>query len=75
MTSVKATLEMAKAAKRSGAAQSLASRKQVNGIGIGMDADGYTLKVNLVAPLDGDVPDEIDGVPVSVDLVGPVYPA
>jgi hypothetical protein len=75
MTHMKATLQMAKAAKRSPKARGLASRKQVNGIGIAKGTDGYALKVNLIAPLAGEVPKEIDGVPVSIDLVSPAYPA
>jgi hypothetical protein len=70
-----ATLHMAREAKRSAIARSLANRKQVNGIGITRNAGGYALKVNLVEPIPGGLPTEIDGVPVSVDLVGPAFPA
>jgi hypothetical protein len=75
MNVMKATLEMAEAAKRSPTALGLANREQVNGIGIGKNADGYTLKVNLIEPLGSGLPKEIGGVPVSVDVVGRAYPA
>lgn len=75
MNSMRATLEMARHAKRSAAVRSLAQRRQVNGIGITKDAGGYALKVNLVAPLGDELPAEIDGVPIAVDLVGPAFPA
>jgi len=66
---------MARHAKRSPAIRSLAQRRQVNGIGITKYADGYALKVNLVEPLSVELPNEIDGVPIAVDLVGPTFPA
>lgn len=75
MNSMDATLEMAREAKRSEAARTLASRKQVNGIGIAKRGAGYALKVNLVEPIADGLPKEIDGVPVSFDLVGPAFPA
>jgi hypothetical protein len=72
---VKVSLEKARAAKRSAAARGLASRPQVNGIGISKGADGYMLKVNLISNDGERVPDEIMGVPVSIDVVGRPYPA
>lgn len=70
-----ATLEMARHAKRSAAVRTLARRRQVNGIGITKATDGYALKVNLIEPLNDELPAEIDGVPIAVDLVGPSFPA
>jgi len=72
---MKATLQMARNAKKSAAVRSLARRRQVNGIGIAKEAGGYALKVNLLEPLGEGLPREIDGVPVSVDIIGPAYPA
>lgn len=48
---------------------------EVNGVGLARAAGGYVLKVNLAkAPaLDADLPREIDGVPVRVEVVGPLH--
>jgi hypothetical protein len=43
----------------------------VNGIGLTSSEYGYALKVNLRRALDADaIPDNVDGVPVIVDVVG-----
>jgi hypothetical protein len=46
----------------------------VNGVGIALDADGaYVLKVNLRrGDGRGDLPAEVDGVPVRAETIGPV---
>lgn len=47
----------------------------VRGIGLAILDDGYGVKVNFVAPPPaGLVPDDVDGVPVIVDVVGPARP-
>jgi hypothetical protein len=48
----------------------------VNGIGLARRGAGYVLKVNLAAPLaEADrLPQEIDGVPVTAEVVGPIRP-
>jgi len=45
---------------------------QVNGIGIGRVEDGYCVKINLneYPPEAVRLPDDIDGVPVQVEVVG-----
>ncbi len=47
---------------------------QVNGVGITRVGDGYGIKVNLAQSLpEGiELPEELDGVPVIVELVGPI---
>ncbi len=72
---MKTTIEQARAAKRALSVE-IASLPEVNGIGITRDADGYALKVNLTRPFATDVlPDAVDGVNVSIDIVGPAMPA
>jgi hypothetical protein len=46
----------------------------VNGVGLARVADGYALKVNfLKSPDQGKtLPKEIDGVPILIDVVGPI---
>jgi len=43
-------------------------------VGIAVTDDGYAVKVNLSHALDrpAAVPDSIDGVPVLIEVVGPV---
>jgi hypothetical protein len=65
------TLEEARAAK--GRAQAIfQSLAAVVGVGITKVGDGYGLKVNLQAPpAEGTcLPDDVDGVPVRVEVVG-----
>jgi endonuclease YncB( thermonuclease family) len=52
----------------------LAQVREVNGVGITRVGDGYGLKVNLAAQPKRQVrlPEEIDGVPVRVEVVGPI---
>ena len=44
----------------------------VNGIGITRLEQGYGVKLNLSAPRDDRIPDEVDGVPIQVETVGPI---
>lgn len=72
---MKPSKDQARAAKRRLAAR-IGDVPQVNGIGITRDGDGYGLKVNLVTPLsEAAVPQHVDGVRVTVDVVGPAMPA
>ncbi len=47
---------------------------QLTGVGITRVGDGYAVKVNLSAPPNAelDLPGEIDGVPIRVEVVGRV---
>jgi hypothetical protein len=47
---------------------------QVNGVGLIRVGQGYGVKINLAEPLGVGVelPEEVDGVPVVVELVGPI---
>jgi hypothetical protein len=66
-------LEQARAAKERIKAF-FADRASVVSVGITRVNDGYGVKVNLCAPLDADadLPKTIDGVPIRVEVVGPV---
>jgi hypothetical protein len=66
-------LDQARAAKER-AKVLLAEKASVVGIGITRAGDGYGVKVNLVAPpaADDDLPDSIDGVPIRIEVVGPI---
>lgn len=68
-----ASLEEARAAKVVAVA-ALGSLGGLAGIGITRAGSGYALKVNLSAPppAGSAVPEEFDGVPVTVEIVGPV---
>lgn len=45
----------------------------LNGIGLIKTGTGYGLKVNLETDESaGEIPDEVDGVPVEVEIVGTV---
>jgi hypothetical protein len=67
-----ATLEQARAAKRK-LADRLQDNAEVRGIGIAVLDDGYGVKVNFaIRPASGVVPDDVDGVPVVVDVVGSI---
>ena len=67
------TLEDARLAKRR-ALSAFSTLADVVGVGITRDADGFALKINLrEAPAPGvDLPTDIDGVPVRVEIVGPL---
>jgi hypothetical protein len=67
------TLQRARAAKAT-AKSELARVPQVAGIGLTKVGDDYALKVNLreALPRGVQVPKRIDGVPVCVEVVGPI---
>lgn len=68
-----ASLDQARAAK-SGAKRRLARHGRIVGIGLTRVGEGFGLKVNFAtAPRASEsLPDSIDGVPVQVEVVGPV---
>lgn len=68
-----ATLESARAAKPA-AQKVFAALADVVGVGITRIGDGYGVKVNLrAAPATGvELPTEVDGVPVRVEVVGTI---
>lgn len=69
------SLTQARAAKRQ-LAEQLKYAHEVNGIGIVRSNGDYGLKVNLVEPVRANsLPDEVDGVSISFDVVGPSFPA
>jgi len=51
-----------------------ASKPSVVGIGITRVGDRYGVKVNLDAPPapDANLPESIDGVPIRIEVVGPI---
>jgi len=64
--------DAARAAK-SRLASHLAGDQRVNGVGVVRRAQAYVVRVNVVADDDRpDLPAEVDGVPVQVDVVGPI---
>ena len=68
-----ASLDQARAAKQH-AADEFSRLADVVGVGITRVADGYGVKVNLRGqPKPGvELPKQIDGVPVHVEIVGPI---
>jgi hypothetical protein len=65
-----ATIDDARAAQQRLAAM-LGDVPEVNGIGITRAGDGFALKLNLTSPAAVEIPAEVDGVSVRVDVVGP----
>ncbi len=67
-----ATLEQARAAKQK-LLEQLRGHAGLRGVGIALLDGGYGVKVNFDAPPPaGLVPDDVDGVPVIVDVVGSI---
>jgi hypothetical protein len=68
-------LDQARAAKERAKAI-LNGNASVVGIGITRIGDGYGVKVNLDAPpaTDAEFPETIDGVPIRIEVVGPIRP-
>ena len=66
-----ASIESARTAKEH-AKKSLAGLVGLAGIGLTRKGVGYAVKVNLSTNDSVSVPDEIDGVPVVVELVGKI---
>jgi hypothetical protein len=73
MSSPHVTLARAKAAKKS-ALEWFQPMARVVGIGITRIGGEYAIKVNLSEPVDPGIalPTEIDGVPVRVEVTGPI---
>lgn len=70
-----ATLEQARAAKNALRALLLGKLDGLRGLGIAFVDGGYGVKVLVDRrPRDGAIPDDVDGVPVIVDVVGEVAP-
>jgi hypothetical protein len=67
------TIEKVRAAKPA-AAKLFAKSGALVGVGITRHGSGYALKINLSKSLKKptDVPEQIEGVPVHVDVVGPI---
>jgi len=70
-----ASLDQVRAAKAV-AQRLLAGNSNVVGIGIARIGEGFGLKVNLTEEASGDAapPADIEGVPVLVEVVGPLRP-
>jgi hypothetical protein len=74
VVSVAENMATAKAAKYHLAA-ALAQHPNVNGVGIQPAAGGYTLVVNVLAEAsDLEVPSQVNGVDVHVEVTGPGFP-
>jgi hypothetical protein len=67
------TLEQARAA-RPAALRTFEHLSTVNGVGISRVGEDYVLKVNLREPIPRgvDVPAQVDGVPVRVEVTGAI---
>ena len=50
----------------------LADVREVNGVGITRVDAGFCLKVTLTSRTTVELPDEIDGIPVRSEVVGPI---
>lgn len=66
-----ADLEQARAAKDKLAAL-IADRPAVNGVGIAPFEGGFCIKINLAQPPDEELPQEFEGVPVRIEIIGRV---
>ena len=67
-----ATLEQAERAKEKLDAL-LGDAPNVRGLGIAVLEGGFGVKLNLQrAPKAGSIPDDVDGVPVIIDVVGAI---
>jgi hypothetical protein len=67
----KVTLAKARAAKRR-LSRIVNPLAELRGIGIVILANGYGVKVNLSRKTAAEIPADIDGVPVIIELVGNV---
>lgn len=68
----RATLAEAREAKKKLSRQ-IARRPDVNGVGIARSGPGYAVKVNLANDHRArELPSEVDGVPVNVEVVGSI---
>jgi hypothetical protein len=71
MSMNKRTLSEARAAKAR-AFEVFAPKAKVVGVGITRVEQGYGVKINLESPSEHELPAEVDGVPIRVEVVGPV---
>jgi hypothetical protein len=71
-----ATLDQARAAKQR-ALEVFRPLADVVGVGITRAAEGYALKVNLRQQPRGGIslPKNVDGIPVMIEVVGPIVKA
>lgn len=69
-----ATLEQARAAKNR-LAEMLACVPELRGVGIAVLDGGFGVKVNLASETAFAIPNEIDGVPVLIAVIGGITPA
>ncbi len=67
------SLERARAAKRT-LAERLRGVEEVNGIGLTRVGESYALKVNCERAPAAELPTEIEGVSVVVEVVGKIRP-
>lgn len=69
---IPASLERAVAAKTK-LNEMLGDSPNICGLGIAVLPSGFGIKLNLLrAPQPGTIPDDVDGVPVIVDVVGSI---
>jgi hypothetical protein len=74
MTAEEPTLEAARAAKEK-VRELIAGVEGVRGLGLTSVGSRYAVKVNLSAQLENlSLPDDVDGVPVVIDVVGAIKP-
>jgi len=74
MSSEEPTLEVARAAKEK-VRELIAGFDEVRGLGLTSVGSRYAVKVNLSEqPENLSLPDDIDGVPVVIDVVGAIKP-
>jgi hypothetical protein len=75
VSAVPAGIDAARAAKATLEGR-LAGEPLVNGLGLARTEHGWAVKINLIrAAPDLDLPREIDGVEVRVEVVGPISAA
>ena len=65
------TLEQARAAKGH-VRDVIGQLADLAGVGITRMDGGYAVKVNLTGPPRAKLPSEVDGVPLRVEVVGPI---
>ena len=65
------TIDEARAAKAE-ASNVFGSLASVAGVGITRIGEGYGLKINLVEKAKVPLPTEIGGIPVQIEVVGPI---
>lgn len=70
-----ATYEDARKTQQHALRQLRSNHPEVSGLGIARIADGWGFKVNLRRPSKYELPPEVDGVPVVVEVTGRVVAA